>query len=77
MIEMGRFREIFFMFLGFSMMLSETALASEEKMLVTGAVVPNQLNIYVQALFAGLVSLTIILILWIIVFKPKINHRPE
>jgi hypothetical protein len=44
---------------------------------VTGAVVPNQLNIYVQALFAGLVSLTIILILWIIVFKPKINHRPE
>ena len=77
MIEMGRFREIFFIFLGFSMMLGETALAPEEKMLVTVAVVPNQLNIYVQALFAGLVSLTIILILWIIVFKPKINHRSE
>lgn len=77
MIEMGRFREIFFMFLGFSMMFVETALGSEETTLVTGAVAHNQLNIYVQALFAGLVSLTIIFVLWLIVFKPKINHRPE
>jgi len=74
---MGRFREIFFMFLGFSLMFVQTALASEETAVVTGAVAPNQLNIYGQALFAGLVSLAIIFVLWLIVFKPKINHGPE
>jgi len=74
---MRRFREFFFMFLGLSMMFVQTTLASEETTLVTGAVATNQLNIYGQALFAGLVSLTIIFVLWIIVFKPKINHRSE
>lgn len=70
-------REIFFFFLGFSMMSVETAFASEEATIVAGAVSNNQWNTYAQALFAGLVSLAIILILWIIVFKPKINHGPE
>jgi len=74
---MGRFRESFFMFLGFSIMFVETAFASEKTALVTAAVTHDQVNIYVQALLAGLVSLAIIFILWIIVFKPKINHRPE
>lgn len=76
-IEMGRLKEIFFMFLGFSIMFVETALASEKTTVVTAAVTHNQMDIYVQALFAGLVSLTIIFVLWIIVFKPKINHKPE
>ena len=76
-IEMARLREIFFMFLGFSIMFVETAFASEKTTVVTAAVTHNQMDIYVQALFAGLVSLTIIFVLWIIVFKPKINHKPE
>lgn len=74
---MGRFREVFFMFLGFSIVFVKSALASEKTTVVTAAVTNNQTNIYFQALYAGLVALTIIFVLWIIVFKPKINHKPD
>lgn len=65
------------MFLGFSIVFVKSALASEKTTVVTAAVTNNQTNIYFQALYAGLVALTIIFVLWIIVFKPKINHKPD
>jgi hypothetical protein len=76
-IEMRKMNRVLLMLMGSGLLFFKVVYASEDTTLMVGAVVNSELNIYVQALYAGVLSLSIIAVLWLIIFRPKINHRAD
>lgn len=67
---MKEIKRIGYSFLLWSLILTNTVLASEE---VKKSSMMNRGNDYLEAFYAASATLLVILIIWLIIFRPKFN----